>query len=139
MLQVLVAGEAGAFSGNFEEDSTWLAEVDRAEVVAIYDGCDCKPCTRQSLMPRTMFFFVRGSESHVVYSSSTNHATARKIGTRHQPHLGARTTRPDLEDSRRVSIFRVLTQLPKTHHLGEYYFSRLEILHGERNSFQPPN
>jgi hypothetical protein len=52
MLGILVDGEAGRERRDFEQDSTRLAEVNRAEVVAVEDVGDVPTCLVDPLTPR---------------------------------------------------------------------------------------
>src|SRR5919202_3743943 len=136
MFRILIGGEAGTVGGDLEEYPAGLPEVDRTEVVAVYDRCHIEPGLYQPPAPRYVLFLVGGSERDVVYPSRAGHAMAREVRPLHEPHLGAGTAGPDLEGGCPVPVFGMLSRLPETHHRGEHNGGRLQAPHGEGEPFE---
>src|ERR671932_569586 len=139
MFRILIGGEAGTVGGDLEEYPAGLPEVDRTEVVAVYDRCHIEPGLYQPPAPRYVLFLVGGSERDVVYPSRAGHAMARKVRPLHEPHLGAATAGPDLEDDRPVPAFRILSSLPEAHNLREHIGGRLQAPQRQGDAFGAPD
>src|SRR6266446_1096636 len=120
VLQVFGSGEARALSCDLEEDSAWLSEVDRAEVVAVCHRRHRKPSAVQVLTPRAVLLLVRSTERHVMYSSRADCATQWEIRACHKSHLRSRSARSNLESGRLMPILGVLIDLIEAQNLCEY-------------------
>jgi hypothetical protein len=88
---ILVGGEARAIGGDFEEDATWLMEVDGVEVEAVDDRRDIASFPGDLFVPLRLLFVVGGAECYVMHASDAR-MTTLKVGTHVQVNFGSGTT-----------------------------------------------
>src|SRR5215203_1454121 len=138
VFRVLVGGESGPVCGDLEEYPAGLAEVDRAEIVAVDLGRNPEPRGPYPLPPSRVLLVVGRPEGDVVDATPSQMSRPRPRPLDDQ-HLGSRPARTDLEDDEALAVACVLPDHPEAEHLGEHPRSRLKIPHRELHRAQPPD
>src|SRR3990172_3268841 len=81
VLNVLIGGKTRSISGNLEQDTARLAEIDRLEVVAVDDIGHLQACLGNPLPPLRMLCIILFAEHHVMYAAPA-HSSRLKFRSR---------------------------------------------------------
>src|SRR5215207_5540997 len=133
MLRVLVRGEAGAVSGDLEEDAARLPEVERLEVVAVDDVGDANAGGPHPVSPGPVLGVIRGTERDVMDPAAAEPG-GWEIGTLLDTYLRAGSARTALEDDgaqRGVVRRGIVAGLPEAEDVGEHTRGGSETIDGQ--------